>query len=57
MGVSGLILAKLDSSSKGGVVFSIAQELELPIKLVGTGEKVDDLAPFDPQEFVAALFA
>jgi fused signal recognition particle receptor len=57
VGVSGLILAKLDSSSKGGVVFSIAQELELPIKLVGTGEKVDDLAPFDPQEFVAALFA
>jgi fused signal recognition particle receptor len=57
VGVSGLILAKLDSSSKGGVVFSIAQELELPIKLVGTGEKVDDLAPFEPQEFVAALFA
>jgi fused signal recognition particle receptor len=57
VGVTGLVLAKLDSSSKGGVVFSIAQELGTPIKLVGTGEKVGDLAPFDPQEFVAALFA
>jgi fused signal recognition particle receptor len=57
VGVTGLVLAKLDSSSKGGVVFSIAQEMGTPIKLVGTGEKVGDLAPFDPQEFVAALFA
>jgi fused signal recognition particle receptor len=57
VGVTGLVLAKLDSSSKGGVVFSIAQELGTPIKLVGTGEKAGDLAPFDPQEFVAALFA
>jgi fused signal recognition particle receptor len=56
VGVTGLILAKLDSSAKGGVVFSIAQELRLPIKFVGTGEQLDDLAPFDPQEFVAALF-
>lgn len=57
VGVTGLVLAKLDSSSKGGVVFSIAQELKLPIKFVGTGEKVDDFAPFDAGEFVAALFA
>ncbi len=57
IGVTGLVLAKLDSSSKGGVVFSIAQELKLPIKFVGTGEKVDDFAPFDADEFVAALFA
>jgi fused signal recognition particle receptor len=56
VGVTGLILAKLDSSAKGGVVFSIAQELRLPIKFVGTGEQLDDLAPFDPDEFVAALF-
>jgi fused signal recognition particle receptor len=56
VGVTGLILAKLDSSAKGGVVFSIAQELQLPIKFVGTGEQLDDFAPFDPQEFVAALF-
>lgn len=57
VGVTGLILAKLDSSGKGGVVFSIAQELHLPIKFVGTGEQLDDLAPFVPEEFVAALFA
>jgi fused signal recognition particle receptor len=57
VGVTGLILAKLDSSSKGGVVFSIAQELKTPIKFVGTGERADDLAPFDPAEFVRALFA
>jgi fused signal recognition particle receptor len=57
VGISGLVLAKLDSSSKGGVVFSIAQELAMPIKLAGTGEKIGDLAPFDPQEFVAALFS
>ena len=55
-GLSGLILAKLDSSAKGGVVFSIAQELELPIKFAGTGERLEDFAPFDPQAFAAALF-
>jgi fused signal recognition particle receptor len=56
IGVTGLVLAKLDSSAKGGVVFSIAEELRLPIKFVGTGEKLDDFAPFNPQEFVNALF-
>ncbi len=56
VGVTGLILAKLDSSAKGGVVFSIEQELQLPIKFVGTGERLDDLAPFDAKEFVNALF-
>jgi fused signal recognition particle receptor len=56
VGVTGLVLAKLDSSAKGGVVFSIAQELELPIKFVGTGERLDDFAPFDSREFVEALF-
>ena len=56
VGVTGLVLAKLDSSAKGGVVFSIAEELKLPIKFVGTGEKLDDFAPFNPQEFVDALF-
>ncbi len=50
------MLAKLDSSAKGGVVFSIAEELRLPIKFVGTGEQIADLAPFDPEEFVSALF-
>ncbi|HEU5318495.1 MAG TPA: signal recognition particle-docking protein FtsY [Chloroflexota bacterium] len=56
VGVTGLILAKLDSSAKGGVVFSIAQELKLPIKFAGTGEQLGDFTPFDPQAFAAALF-
>jgi fused signal recognition particle receptor len=56
VGVTGLILAKLDSSAKGGVVFSIAQEIKLPIKFIGTGEQLQDFAPFDPEEFAAALF-
>jgi fused signal recognition particle receptor len=56
VGITGLLLAKLDSSAKGGIVFSIAQELHLPIKFVGTGETLDDLAPFDPHEFVNGLF-
>ena len=57
VGVTGLVLTKLDSSAKGGVVFAIAEELKLPIKLVGTGERVDDIQPFDSEEFVRALFA
>ena len=56
MGVTGLVLAKLDGSAKGGVVFSIAEELKLPIKFAGTGEKLDDFAPFDAREFADALF-
>jgi len=54
--VTGVILAKLDSSAKGGIVFSIAQELKLPIYFVGTGERVEDWAEFDPEAFVAGLF-
>ncbi len=57
VGVTGLVIAKLDSSAKGGVVFSIARELGLPIYFIGTGERLDDLAPFDPDAFVDALFA
>src|SRR6185369_771959 len=55
-GVSGVILTKLDGTARGGIVFTIASELGLPIKYIGTGEKVDDMAPFDPDEFVDALF-
>ena len=55
VGVTGIILAKLDSSSKGGVVFPITEELAVPIKFVGTGESIDDLAIFDPTEFVEVL--
>jgi fused signal recognition particle receptor len=53
--LTGLILTKLDGTAKGGVVVRIARELALPIKLVGTGEQPDDLAPFDPEAFVTAL--
>ena len=54
--VTGVVLAKLDSTAKGGMVFSIYQELGVPVRFVGTGEKIEDLAPFDPDTFVAGLF-
>lgn len=55
-GVSGVLLTKLDGTARGGIVFAIASELGLPIKFIGTGEKVGDIAPFDPDAFVDALF-
>jgi fused signal recognition particle receptor len=55
VGLTGIVLAKLDGTAKGGIVFAIADRLKIPIKFVGTGEKVEDLAPFDPRAFVAAL--
>ncbi len=55
--VTGVVLAKLDSTAKGGMVFAIARELGLPVYFVGTGETLDDLAPFDPDAFVEGLFA
>jgi fused signal recognition particle receptor len=56
-GVTGIVLTKLDGTAKGGVVVAIARELNLPIRFIGVGEKVDDLLPFDPEEFIASLFA
>lgn len=56
-GVSGLILTKLDGTAKGGIVIAIRQELNLPVKFVGLGEKMDDLEPFDSEQFVHALFS
>ncbi|NEU25302.1 signal recognition particle-docking protein FtsY [Paenibacillus ottowii] len=56
-GVTGLVLTKLDGTAKGGIVVAIRQELNLPVKLVGLGEKVNDLQPFDSEQFVHALFA
>lgn len=53
--VTGLVLAKLDGSAKGGVVLAIGHDLGLPVKLVGVGEALDDLQPFDPQAFIDAL--
>lgn len=55
--VTGVILAKLDSSAKGGMAFAIQQELGLPILFAGLGEKSSDLVPFDPQAFVESIFA
>ncbi|HWE00026.1 MAG TPA: signal recognition particle-docking protein FtsY [Bryobacteraceae bacterium] len=55
-GVTGIILTKLDGTAKGGVVVAIARELNLPIRFVGIGEKIDDLLPFDPEKFVESLF-
>jgi fused signal recognition particle receptor len=54
--LTGLILTKLDGTAKGGVIIGICDELKLPVKFIGVGEKVDDLQPFDPDQFVAALF-
>jgi len=53
--VTGVVLTKLDGSAKGGIVFAIETELGIPVKLVGIGETIDDLIPFDPAEFVSAL--
>jgi fused signal recognition particle receptor len=55
-GVTGIILAKLDGTAKGGVVVAIARELDLPIRYVGIGEKTEDLVPFDPEKFIESLF-
>ena len=54
-GVTGVVLTKLDGSAKGGVAIPIAYELGLPVKLVGVGEQLEDLRPFDPQDFARAL--
>ena len=55
VGVTGVVLTKLDGSAKGGIVFAIETELGLPVKLVGLGESISDMVPFDPQEFIDAL--
>jgi fused signal recognition particle receptor len=56
-GLTGIILTKLDSTAKGGIVFAIEQALGVPVRFVGVGERVGDLLPFDPAAFVGALFA
>ncbi len=57
VGVTGIVLAKLDGTAKGGIAFAIAHELGIPVRFIGTGEKMEDLAPFDAREFVDALLA
>ena len=55
VGITGIVLTKLDGSAKGGIVISVQKELGVPVKLVGLGEGPDDLAPFDPSGFVDAI--
>jgi fused signal recognition particle receptor len=55
-GVTGIVLTKLDGTAKGGVVIPIARELNLPIRYIGVGEKVDDLLPFDPEKYIQSIF-
>jgi len=57
MSVSGIVLTKLDGTAKGGVILGIADQLKLPVRYIGIGEKVEDLRAFDPDDFVDALFA
>ena len=57
IGPTGVIITKLDSTAKGGFAFAVADDLGVPIKFIGTGEKLENLAPFDRESFVAALFA
>ncbi len=57
VGLTGIVLTKLDSTAKGGIVFAIEDALGVPVRFVGVGEKLGDLLPFDPEAFVSALFA
>jgi len=57
IGITGIALAKLDGTAKGGIVFAIKKELGIPVRLIGVGERIDDLRDFDPKEFVEALFS
>ena len=56
VGVTGITLTKLDGTAKGGIIFAIAKSMNLPIRFIGVGEKVDDLQPFSAEQFVEALF-
>lgn len=56
LGITGIILTKLDGTAKGGIVVGISRQLQVPIKYIGIGEKIDDLRPFDPEAFVKAIF-
>ena len=56
VGVTGIGLTKLDGTAKGGIIFAIAKQLKLPIRFIGVGEQIDDLRPFEAEQFVSALF-
>jgi len=55
--VTGIFLAKLDSTARGGIVLAICDELKIPILYIGTGQELEDMAPFSPDDFVESLFA
>ena len=57
MGVTGLVLTKLDGTAKGGVTITIRRELKLPVRFIGVGEQIEDLQPFDPDAFIEAIFS
>ena len=57
VGVTGIVLAKLDSTARGGIVVALRDELGIPVRLVGVGEAMDDLVPFEPEEFVHGLLS
>lgn len=57
LNISGIVLTKLDGTAKGGIVIAIQKELNIPIKLIGVGESVEDLQPFNPEAFIEALFS
>jgi fused signal recognition particle receptor len=56
VGVTGITLTKLDGTAKGGIIFAVGQQLQLPIRFIGVGEQAEDLRPFEAGEFVRALF-
>ena len=56
VGLDGIVLTKLDGTAKGGFVISLCSEMEIPVLFVGTGEKMDDIAEFDSESFVEAIF-
>jgi fused signal recognition particle receptor len=56
VGVTGIVLTKLDGTAKGGIVIAITKELKIPVRYIGVGERIDDLQPFDKKSFVEALF-
>jgi fused signal recognition particle receptor len=56
VGLTGLVLTKLDGTAKGGVVINIMETLKIPVKFIGVGEGIDDLRPFDHAEFINAIF-
>ena len=55
--IDGIVLTKLDGTAKGGIVIAIKSELDIPVKLIGVGEQIDDLQDFNPKDFVNALFS